>query len=56
MTLCDKIISVDQERGRVTVEAGARVSQVVEALRPYNLTLQNYASIAEQQMGGFTQV
>ena len=32
------------------------MDQVVEALRPYNLTLPNLASIAEQQMGGFTQV
>jgi L-galactono-1,4-lactone dehydrogenase len=40
----------------VTVEAGARVCQVVEALRPHGLTLQNYASIAEQQMGGYIQV
>ena len=40
----------------VTVEAGARVSQVVDALRPYGLTLPNLASIAEQQMGGFVQV
>lgn len=30
--------------------------QVVEALRPHGLTLPNLASIAEQQMGGFTQV
>jgi len=29
---------------------------VIEALRPHNLTLPNLASIAEQQMGGFTQV
>lgn len=29
--------------------------QVVEALKPYGLTLQNYASIKEQQIGGFTQ-
>jgi L-galactono-1,4-lactone dehydrogenase len=40
----------------VTVQAGARVSQVIEALRPYGLTLPNLASIAEQQMGGFVQV
>ena len=31
-------------------------SQVVEALRPHGLTLQNFASIREQTMGGFTQV
>ena len=30
--------------------------QVVEALRPHGLTLQNFASIREQTMGGFTQV
>ena len=30
--------------------------QVVEQLRPYGLTLQNYASIREQSIGGFTQV
>ena len=30
--------------------------QVIEALRPYNLTLPNLASIAEQQIGGFTQI
>lgn len=30
--------------------------QVVQALRPYGLTLQNFASIREQSMGGFTQV
>jgi L-galactono-1,4-lactone dehydrogenase len=29
---------------------------VVAALRPHGLTLQNYASIDEQQMGGFVQV
>ena len=32
------------------------IFQVVEALRPHGLTLPNLASIAEQQMGGFTQV
>lgn len=30
--------------------------QVVEALRPYGLTLQNFASIREQAIGGFIQV
>lgn len=37
-------------------QAGARVQQVVDALAPYGLTLQNYASISEQQLGGFLQV
>ena len=40
----------------VTVQAGARVLELVEALRPFGLTLANYASIREQQIGGFTQV
>ena len=31
------------------------MSQVVEELRPYGLTLENYASIREQQLGGFIQ-
>ena len=52
----DKILHVDTERKTVTVQAGARVRDVVEALRPYGLTLPNLASIAEQQMGGFVQV
>ncbi|CAI7934563.1 unnamed protein product [Closterium sp. NIES-54] len=38
------------------MQAGARVEQVVEALRPHGLTLQNYASVREQQIGGFIQV
>jgi len=40
----------------VKVQAGARVSQVIDELRPHGLTLPNLASIAEQQMGGFTQI
>lgn len=52
----DNVLSVDTKTNRVTVQAGARVSQIVEALRPLGLTLQNYASITEQQMGGITQV
>ena len=32
------------------------VLQVVEALRPHGLTLQNFASIREQAIGGFVQV
>jgi L-galactono-1,4-lactone dehydrogenase len=52
----DAVLSVDAAKMTVTVQAGARVSQVVDALRPHGLTLQNYASITEQQVGGFTQV
>eukprot|EP00899_Mesostigma_viride_P000967 jgi/Mesvir1/10871/Mv14212-RA.1 len=56
LTHCDRILKVDPEKMEVTVEAGARVSQVLRALKPYNLTLQNFSSIQEQQMGGWTQV
>lgn len=41
---------------QVRVQAGCRVQQVADALKPHGLTLQNYASIREQQIGGFTQV
>jgi L-galactono-1,4-lactone dehydrogenase len=40
----------------VTVGAGARVSQVLQALKKKGLTLENFSSIQEQQMGGWTQV
>ena len=56
MAHMDEIIHVDEENMTVTVQAGARVSQVIDELRKYNLTLPNLASIAEQQMGGFIQV
>ena len=52
----DRVIHVDKEKKQVTVEAGARVAQVVEAIREHGLTLQNFASIAEQQVGGFVSV
>ena len=54
--LLDKIIDVDPSAGTVRVQAGARVQDVADALRPYGLTLPNYASIREQTIGGFTQV
>lgn len=60
MANLDQIVEVHKgdltNKPYVTVQAGARVSQVVDALRPHGLTLPNLASIAEQQMGGFVQV
>uniref|UniRef100_UPI00315B4042 L-galactono-1,4-lactone dehydrogenase n=1 Tax=synthetic construct TaxID=32630 RepID=UPI00315B4042 len=56
LALMDKVLHVDKEKKQVTVQAGARVQQVVDALRPHGLTLQNFASISEQQIGGFIQV
>ncbi|KAI2498878.1 D-arabinono-1-4-lactone oxidase [Fragilaria crotonensis] len=52
----DKILDINKDAMTVTVQAGARVRDVVNALRPHGLTLPNLASIAEQQMGGFVQV
>lgn len=56
LVLLDKILEIDKEKKQIRVQAGARVNQVVDALRPHGLTLQNFASITEQQIGGFTQV
>ncbi|KAK9839195.1 hypothetical protein WJX81_000695 [Elliptochloris bilobata] len=56
LALMDRVLAVDAARRQVTVQAGARVQEVVEQLRPHGLTLQNYASIREQSIGGFTQV
>lgn len=54
--LLDKVLKVDTKNKTVTVQAGARVQDVADYLRPRGLTLQNYASIREQTIGGFTQV
>ena len=56
LAMLDDVVRVDHEAMTVTVQAGARVLELVEKLRPHGLTLQNYASIREQQIGGFTQV
>lgn len=56
MANIDKVLKIDTENRTITVQAGIPVREVIEALRPHNLTLPNLASIAEQQMGGFTQV
>ena len=56
MALCDKIVSIDEDRKQVTVEAGAIVDDVLKTLKKFNLTLANFSSIKEQQIGGWTQV
>eukprot|EP00931_Biecheleriopsis_adriatica_P073222 TRINITY_DN47551_c0_g1_i1.p1 TRINITY_DN47551_c0_g1~~TRINITY_DN47551_c0_g1_i1.p1 ORF type:complete len:563 (-),score=130.35 TRINITY_DN47551_c0_g1_i1:80-1741(-) len=56
MAQLDDIVGVDKERGTITVQAGARVSQILEELKKYGLTLENFSSITEQQIGGWTQV
>jgi L-galactono-1,4-lactone dehydrogenase len=52
----DQILDINKANMTVTVQAGARVSQILDALRPHGLTLPNLASIAEQQVGGFVSV
>lgn len=54
-TSLDSII-VDAENQLVTVGGGALVSNVLKELKKYDLTLQNFSSIQEQQMAGWTQV
>jgi len=49
-------VNVDTKKKQVTVEAGCTVERLLEALRPYGLTLENLASINQQQLGGFIQV
>ncbi|KAJ8760138.1 hypothetical protein K2173_010994 [Erythroxylum novogranatense] len=56
LALMDKVLEVDKEKKRVRVEAGIRVQQLVDGIKDYGLTLQNFASIREQQIGGIIQV
>jgi L-galactono-1,4-lactone dehydrogenase len=52
----DKVLEVNKEAKTVCVQAGVHVSQLVDALKEHGLTLQNFASIREQQIGGIIQV
>lgn len=54
--LMDAVVEVDTGTRRATIQAGARVADIVPALRAQGLTLPVYASISEQQLGGLTQV
>ncbi|XP_044985144.1 L-galactono-1,4-lactone dehydrogenase 2, mitochondrial isoform X1 [Hordeum vulgare subsp. vulgare] len=56
LALMDKVLDVDVKKKTVTVQAGIRVAELVDALREHGLTLQNFASIREQQVGGIIQV
>lgn len=49
-------VDVNPAKLQVTVGAGARVSKVLSELKKHDLTLQNFSSIQEQQIGGWTQV
>ncbi|KAL9319154.1 hypothetical protein ACSQ67_015671 [Phaseolus vulgaris] len=56
LALMDGILEVDKQRKTVRVQAGIRVQQLVDGLKDHGLTLQNFASIREQQIGGIIQV
>ncbi|KAI4300859.1 hypothetical protein L6164_034187 [Bauhinia variegata] len=56
LALMDRILEVDKQNKIVRVEAGIRVQQLVDGIKGHGLTLQNFASIREQQIGGIIQV
>ncbi|XP_052172438.1 L-galactono-1,4-lactone dehydrogenase, mitochondrial isoform X2 [Diospyros lotus] len=56
LALMDEVLEVDKEKKTVRVQAGVRVQQLVDGIKDYGLTLQNFASIREQQIGGIIQV
>merc|ERR1719387_1002314 len=56
MSSLDKILKVDKGNMTITVEGGARVSQILEELQKHGMTLANFSPITEQQIGGWTQV
>ncbi|KAJ7976684.1 L-galactono-1,4-lactone dehydrogenase [Quillaja saponaria] len=56
LALMDNVLEVDKEKKTVRVQAGIRVQQLVDGIKKHGLTLQNFASIREQQIGGIIQV
>ena len=56
LNFCDRIVHVDQTKKQITVEAGIVVDDILKELQKYGLTLANFSSIKEQQVGGWTQV
>ncbi|CAA2998294.1 L-galactono-1,4-lactone dehydrogenase, mitochondrial [Olea europaea subsp. europaea] len=52
LALMDEVLEVDKEKKSVSVQAGIRVQQPVDGIKEYRITLQNFASIMEQQIGG----
>ena len=51
----NKIISIEENDKIVRVQAGITIEDLTNQLKSYGLTLQNFASIREQQVVGFTQ-
>ncbi|CAA2998291.1 L-galactono-1,4-lactone dehydrogenase, mitochondrial [Olea europaea subsp. europaea] len=56
LALMDEVLEVDKEKKRVSVQAGIRVQQLVDGIKEYRITLQNFASIMEQQIGVIFQI
>lgn len=55
LALFDKILHVDHDKQQVTVETGKIVGDLLAELREHGLTMQNVASIREQQLAGICQ-
>jgi len=55
MAQMDGILKIDPMQQTITVRAGTRVSEILEALAKHGLTLDNFSSITEQQIAGWTQ-
>jgi L-galactono-1,4-lactone dehydrogenase len=49
-------VDVNHSAGTVTVGAGATVKKILKELQKSDLTLENFSSIQEQQIAGWTQV
>ncbi|XP_044493899.1 L-galactono-1,4-lactone dehydrogenase, mitochondrial isoform X2 [Mangifera indica] len=56
LALMDEVLEIDKEKKIVVVQAGITVQALVDKIKQYGLTLQNFASIREQQIGGIIQV
>lgn len=48
----DRVVSVDAEQQRVTVQAGIRIKELNRVLPRYGLAMKNLGSIGEQSMAG----
>lgn len=56
MAQLDEIIEVNKAEGFIRVQGGTSVSKILDELKKHDLTLENFSSITEQQIGGWTQV
>ena len=49
-------VRIDAQRQLVVVGSGTTVAKVLKELEKHSLTLENFSSIQEQQVGGWTQM